>query len=440
MALAVVNDTPIIQHPINAFPEKLQDVINHYCEAKGYPHEYFITACVAAFSTALGRSVTMYTGNYSCIGSVWAIILGKKGFTKSEPLDDAFKPIRNFQFKLLSQYDSEVDEVEEMRANNPKLKIKDPKPCKKVILSDSTPEALVIALADNQKGCGIVYDELAGFVGRFNRYNSGADEQMYLSIFNGGSIMRERVKASSNAYAKSSYLSIVGTIQPSVLKEVFFNKSESGFFDRWLITNPENVKKQYPNSFGIDPVQEQRYSLMLEMLLDIGFEEEHFHQMRYTSESFKIINNYQREIIDIENETQDDNYRGILAKMEIYLHKFALILQMIEYSISGDFNDIYNVSEKSAEGAIILTKYYTSEAQKVRLLSPIEMLKDQWVQIYEALPDHGKSFDRIHFIKVCNKFGIAQRRADNFLKDNSDRTETKLFFKVKHGEYNKNLF
>jgi len=27
-----------------------------------------------------------------------------------------------------------------------------------------------------------------------------------------------------------------------------------------------------------------------------------------------------------------------------------------------------------------------------------------------------------------------------FLKENSDRSDTKLFYKVKHGEYNKNLF
>jgi len=431
-----------IQHPINAFPEPMQEIINHFADAKGYPHEYYITAVLGAFSTAVGRAVTLNTGNYISIASVWAAIVGKKGFTKSEPQADAFKPIKKAQSALYKKYINEKIELDQFKVDNPKAKVAELPMHPIYVLNDVTPEALVITLANNPKGCGIVYDELAGFIGRFDRYKAGADEEMFLSLFNGDGINRTRVQSTSNAYIENSYLTIIGTIQPAVLRAVFFGKSESGFFDRWLICCPDNVKKQYPNQFGVDPNIEKKYAHFIYKLLNLEYEEREECLMSYAKESYKIINDYQRSIIDEENETDNDDYRGVLAKIEIYAHRFALLLQCMEFacSINTDWNLIYKVSENSANGAVILCKYFIAEAMKARILNPVESLKDNWVDIYNALPSHGKSFDRLHFIKVCDKFGIASRRADTFLRDNSDRSESKLFYKVKHGEYNKNLF
>jgi len=429
-----------IQHPINAFSEEMQKIIYHYSEAKGYPSEFFITAFLGAASTALGRAVTLNTGNYTAIASVWCIILGKRGQVKSEPLTDAFKPIKNYQFQVNEHYKTQKEELEEYKANNPKVKVNDLPNAKKIVLSDTTPEKLVITLSENPKGCGIVYDELAGFVGRFNRYNSGADEQMYLSLFNGDTILRDRIGHGASAYAKHSYLTIIGTTQPSVLRDVFFTKTGSGFFDRWLITQPENIVKQYPNQFGINPVEEAKYANIINRLLGLEFEESNFNLMSYTPQSYAITHKYQCDIIDIENSTDSDDLRGILAKIEIYIHKFALLLQALEYAESGDINLLYKVSENSANGSKILCEYFINEAQKVRILSPVEMLKDQWKELYMQLPDHGINFTRLEFVTKAGKMGLKQRAADDFLKANAERSETKLLFKVGHGTYTKNLF
>lgn len=425
-----------IQHPINAFPEEVQKIICHYSEAKGYPLEYFIQGLLGAVSTSLGRSVTLNTGSFTAIGSLWCIILGKRGYTKSEPLDDAFKPIRRHQFQLLDKHKSEMDEYHEYKANNPKSKLEPPPEPTKHTINDTTPEKLVMMLAANPKGIGMVYDEIAGFVGRFNRYNAGADEQMYLTLFNGSSVMRDRMNGAS-AFAKHTYLTIIGTTQPSVLKEMFSGKTESGFFDRWLITQPDGFKKQYPNSFGINPVEEAKYTAILSSLLGIGFSEDNTFQMEYTPESFAVVNGFQRFMIDEENTTDNDDYRGILAKMEIYIHKFALLLQSIIFTYD---NQITHVSVEAAEGAVILTKYFIDQAQKVRLQNPVEQLKNEWPEIYRQLPGHGVNFTRNEFVKKCAEMGLGESIADKFLRSNSARSETTLFFKVKQGCYTKNLF
>lgn len=429
-----------IQHPINAFPEYLQEIIAHYSETKGYPTEFFIAAMLAAVSTASGRSVTLNTGAYTAIGSVWIIILNLRGKVKSPPLDDAFEPLQNEQFKIISQYRNEVDELEQYKADNPKAKVKEIPNFKKILINDTTPEKLVISMAENPKGLGIVYDELSGFIRRFNRYSSGADEEMYLSLFNGNSVMRDRVNGNSNAYVRRSFLSIVGTTQPSVLKEVFTDKSENGFFDRWLICNPKTVVKQYPNHYGVDPVVSGKYANIISTLSALEYLEAHYNQMSYSEDSYKIIFDYQCSLIDIQNETENGELRGILAKVEIYVHRFALLLQMIKYGISENIQDVYLVSTDAAKGAVILAKYFTDQAQQVRILTPVDKLNDKWLQVYNSLPSHGVKFDRKQFIKHAAVQGLKERAADNFLKEHGLRSDGSLLFKIAHGVYTKNLF
>lgn len=425
-----------IQDPINAFPEYVQKIISHYSEAKGYPHEYFIQAVLGAVSTALGRSATLNTGNYTAIGSLWCIILGKRGYTKSEPLDDAFKPIRKYQFDIIDRHNDDMEAFNQFKAEHPKDKSLPPPEPQKTIVSDTTPEKLVVMLANNPKGIGMVYDEIAGFVGRFNRYNSGADEQMFLTLFNGSSVFRDRLNGQS-AYAKFTYLTIIGTTQPAVLKSVFGDKSESGFFDRWLITEPDGFKKQYPNRNGIDPNIEAKYNQIINILLAIPFNID-YEQLRYSNTSYKIVNDFQIWMVDQQNETDIDDYRGVLAKMEIYLHKFALLLQAVEYACGSVEMDI--ISDSAAGGAVVLTKYFIDQAQKVRIQNPIEQLKNEWPEIYQQLPSPGISFSRNEFVKKCAQFGLGESIADKFLKANSEKSERLLFYKVKQGFYTKNMF
>lgn len=421
-------------HPINAFPPKIQEIISHYSEIKGYPIEFFMTALLTAVSTALGRAAVLDTGNFRATSILWVAIVGKPGLTKSEAQDDAFKPILKIQYAEYSRHQEELDSC---LTEKQKRKVK---PAIKYVVEDITPEALSMTLANNQRGCGMVYDELAGFVKRFDRYAVGGDEQMFLTLFNGGSINRVRVDGKSNAHSKYSFLTIVGTIQPIILNEVFNQRSDSGFFDRWLICYPDNIKKQYPGPIGLDPVKTGFYEWMIENIYN------HIHlqdfnssiQVTYSATSYEIVHTYQKEIIDIENETDNDRERSILAKLEIYLHRFALLLNTIHWASKPE-HDFNIISDEAATGAVVLTKYFLREAVKVRIKRSSDHLKDKWKLIYDAMPDPGISFDRTFFVNCCMANGIKARTADMWIKENSDKGDTKLFVKIKHGTYSKNI-
>jgi hypothetical protein len=225
------------------------------------------------------------------------------------------------------------------------------------------------------------------------------------------------------------------------VESVFAGKSDSGFFDRWLISYPENIKKQYPQPTSLDPTIMGRYQFLIDNLMGIGFKDINTpYRIKYTDSSYKIVNTFQRSLIDYENETEDDRERSILAKMEIYLHRFALLLHVVEWAYAKSVPvDFEYVTDNAANGAVILAKYFLNEAYKVRVKPSSESLKGVWKVIYDQLPEPNIEFDRNHFSKICLSHKVSQRAADNFLKQNSDKGDNKLFIKVRHGVYAKAL-
>src|SRR5690606_16907931 len=208
------------------------------------PIEYLFTGVLTALGTAIGNSHVLHTVNgYKAKGNLFAAIVGRRGFNKSEALTDAFKPIEKFQLGLFTEYANKMAIYKAMSKQDKEETL--PPFFGKPILSDATPEAVALQLAYYLKGSVIVVDELAGFIKSFDKYAKGADEQFYLSAWSGKSITKDRV-SSESLYIPFPFLSIIGTIQPEWADQVFYGKEESGFFDRWLLCYPERITKPYP--------------------------------------------------------------------------------------------------------------------------------------------------------------------------------------------------
>ena len=98
----------------------------------------------------------------------------------------------------------------------------DPQPlkpvCKRMVISDTTTEALCLRLKENPQGLLLYRDELAGWIGSFNQYKkSGSDEAHFLSIWSGKAVRVDRKTDEQFLYVENPNLSIVGGIQPGIL-------------------------------------------------------------------------------------------------------------------------------------------------------------------------------------------------------------------------------
>lgn len=115
-------------------------------------------------------------------------------------------------------------------------------------VSDFTAEALAEQLqVQEARGLGLLInrDEIAGMFGNLNAYRSGrgSDEEQLLEAYDGSGFSSLRVaKAGGGRFYDRCHLSIYGTIQPAVLKELVKAGDASGLWARFLfIPLPERV-------------------------------------------------------------------------------------------------------------------------------------------------------------------------------------------------------
>lgn len=426
--------------PIEAMPERIQQVINHYCEIKGYPIEYLFTSVLTALGTAIGNSHVLHTINgYQAKANIFAVIIGRRGFNKSEALTDGFKPIEKFQLNLYSNY---LNEMANYKALSKKERDDTQKPFfGKPILSDATSEAVAAQLAYYLKGSAIVVDELAGFIKSFDKYNKGADEQFYLSAWSGKAITKDRI-SSESLYIPFPFLSVIGTIQPEVADSVFYGREESGFFDRWLLCYPERLVKPYPAPRNLDPNIIATYDAIVKKLLDFKVSvDDQPMRVNYSAEAWEIILEWVKKNTDAENSSDTTATEGgIRAKMDIYLHRFCLILQLASYA-SGETSEHENINAQVARNAIKIANYFYHQAEKKRIKDRSELLPPAWKEIYDMLPDPAindkPEFTTSQFVGIAETFKVSPRTAKDWLSKNADRSGNKLLIKAKHGIYRK---
>ncbi len=104
-------------------------------------------------------------------------------------------------------------------------------------VNDYTGEALAAQLqAQESKGLGLLIyrDELSGLFGGFDKYSNGKgnDEQQMLELFDGGGLSSIRIVG--NRHYSRSQVSIYGSIQPELLRELVANGDASGLWARFL--------------------------------------------------------------------------------------------------------------------------------------------------------------------------------------------------------------
>ena len=107
---------------------------------------------------------------------------------------------------------------------------------------DTSTEELQRLLADNPRGLLHVRDELAGWLGGFDRYGgNGADRAFYLECWNGGAYVCDRVKFNGVPLRiEHASLAIVGGMVPDRLREALAD-ADDGLPARFIFVWPEPV-------------------------------------------------------------------------------------------------------------------------------------------------------------------------------------------------------
>jgi Protein of unknown function (DUF3987) len=113
----------------------------------------------------------------------------------------------------------------------------------RLIVTDTTPEKLGPLLQEYPAGLLINRDELAGWIGSFNRYSGNGDgeRQLWTEAYGGRPYNIDRVKLSEPTFIPHLTVGVLGSIQPDKLP-VMTGGADDGFASRFLWVWPDPVE------------------------------------------------------------------------------------------------------------------------------------------------------------------------------------------------------
>lgn len=303
-----------VPFPVEVFPKAIQGIIFATHDCLNFPIDYIAPALLFTASVACGNAVTiekkMDRQGYFLHCNSW-----RPGNKQNSCMAFALDPLREKDMqeyqnysKLKLQYDAEFRKP--LRERD--VSMEEPTYCQ-TILSDFTSEVIVRQHKINRRGLAVYYDELMGFINNFNKYRSGSDEQMWTQLFTGSGIVVNRV-SSEPVNIPDTRISVIGTIQPDVLKDFARNKISSGFIDRWLFAYPDKVRYPELNDNEIDGKIPKEWNRIVSRILCIKYDGKS-KQLRFSAEAkaafYDWFNNMARQ-----KNNGSVSFAGMATKME----------------------------------------------------------------------------------------------------------------------------
>jgi hypothetical protein len=274
--------------PVGALPEPIRGFVGAGARAIGCDPSYLALPLLVALGAAVGntRRLELKRG-WSVPPILWGAIVGESGTAKTPAFTLALRPFRDRQTKALKRHADamkrhEADlarwdkamaawkrsKADDARANDPPEKPAPPA-AERLVVADTTVEALAPMLSDNPRGLLLARDELAGWFGSFDRYagrgKAGADAPNWLSLFNGEGITVDR-RTSRTIHVPRAAVWVIGGIQPGVLQRALgAEHRESGLAARLLLACPPRRVKRWTEA-DIDPRAEADLARVVDRL------------------------------------------------------------------------------------------------------------------------------------------------------------------------------
>ena len=433
--------------PLNAFPVKIQDMILVLSRQENYSIEYMMASLLVAMSTAIGNAVNIrIRGGWISNSALYMILVGRPGMGKTPPLDFAFRPIRKHDAQAVKQFKLEMEQYNNLiESNKGKKENTTPLPNKPIlrraIISDFTPEALMRALDDNQRGIVVYVDEIMGMFNAVNQYSRGQLIEQLLTAFSGKPLDISRCSMPVPIHIEYPFINIVGTMQTTRIHELIEKGyKENGLLDRIIFVYPSSKEiadwqLDEDSSFATF----EKYSAMWESIIDkvvsLPFAENESGGntqkiLDFSSEAKAYFTNWRNNAIRAVNQIQDDGLvDSRVIKAPMITARLALILQILRWACGEVHKDFVDID--STKSAIALSEYFEScyaDIQKYMLNESIEPQKKELLDCLSV------TFTTSDAIQAGKEVGLSERSVMYSLVN---LATNKIIKKVKRGEYEK---
>ena len=428
--------------PLEIFPKAIRDIIEALEEYENYNVDFTSASFLTVFAAAMGNtwSVRFMTGWVSR-PIIYMVLVGSPSCGKTPPLQQAVAPLLKLDGEYDMIYCKEMETYRQWERMSAKQREKHSLPeamkmpqrkCHVVV--DSTVEALIGALRDNPRGVLIYKDEIDSLLSNFNRYN-GSDEGYFLSLFSGTPFKYSRKSNNEHIFLANPYCSIIGTTQPGRLGEQFGGKRMmNGFSSRFLKVYPEIDKMPSWNDTAMPDGVLEEWERIIRRVITVTPSTDQ--EGKATSIELMFSQDAKLRIIQWKDavnnkayaETDSDAVRALCGKLETYLIRFCLVIQIM-HCICGE-SGMDKIEPGTAELAIRLTEYFRNMESRIAPEIETGILDNRFTELLRNLRD---SFTTAEAVREALQLGISESSVKRFLRDGG-----RGFVKKKsHGCYRK---
>jgi len=276
--------------PLHALPAPIRGFVDAGARAIGCDTSYLALPLLTAIAAAIGNTRRLELSRVWLVPPIlWGAIVGESGTSKTPAFKLVMRPIRERQRKAFERhaeamkvYEADLARWEKDMTAWKRAKIADADPperpvppaCERFVVSDTTVEALAPLLQENPRGLLLARDELAGWIGSFDRYASKgkarADSANWLSMFNAESIVVDRkTGVPRTIHVPQAAICVSGGIQPAILQRALGREHrDSGLAARLLLACPPRKAKQWTDE-DIDPSAEADLARLFDRLFEL---------------------------------------------------------------------------------------------------------------------------------------------------------------------------
>jgi len=353
------------------------------------------------------------------------------GSIKSPVMNMMIQALKKKDRQEYKRYRQELLEFEENEQLPPERQAKISKPIRqKLIIQDATIDGIYRVHQENPKGFLCYADELAGFFERLNKFIKGGDDiSRDLELYGGKMVDKIRANKDHDIELERTAVSVLGSLQWSVLEKIFNNPQDSrGISARWILWGGHLPDAYMPDDFietGLDDILENLVDEILKFTeLDLIV----------SPSAKKVFKKAQHKLFEKRKELSNEQLKLKYSKAKGEILRIAGVLHTWHWVFQTGVADSPTiVNTEIMELAIEATFYYlrqfeylvikcTENMMDARLLKILELTKKkgeinasiirQFIREFKNIPAHEINnlllllIEKGQVIQVPNRQGI----------------------------------
>lgn len=367
--------------------------IREQAESKSVPVDYVMAGYLGCVSTILGnRRWAKPWASWREPSCLWLAPVGDPSSGKSPGIDASLNHAREIEAEMamdfpetlrryerdreaaavqLSVWKDEVKEAVKAETPAPEKPQAAEEPDRperpRLIVSDTTTESLGRLLAGHPAGLMFHRDELAGWLGGFDKYGGGGERAFWIEAYGGRPYVIDRVKHQGDPIQIPHLtISILGGIQPERLSTMLLASEDDGLPSRFLMVWPNAVVPERPRHVPDDYAARSSFRRLMQLQMSVS----------ETGQPTPVTVPFSDKAADLLDEWRKANYIETQGAAGMYLShlgklpgiavRLSCILEFMDWSWQADMLEPPAISMTSTARALhLIDSYFKPMAERV---------------------------------------------------------------------------